>query len=127
MSTAFGWTVQCPPGTSARTIRNWPIQSDGAAILHAASILAQRRGIRIVAPIHDAFLAEGPAADIADISVALDRVMRDASSLVLRGYELPTSDDGGPIMPGQRYHDERGENMWNTINRLIENLERKTA
>ena len=127
MSTAFGWTVQCPPGTSARTIRNWPIQSDGAAILHAASILAERRGIRIVAPIHDAFLAEGPAADIADISVALDRLMRDASSLVLRGYELPTSDDGGPIMPNQRYYEERGENMWNTINRLIENLERKTA
>ena len=53
--------------------------------------------------------------------------MRDASALVLRGYELPTSDDGGPIMPGQRYYDERGESMWNTINRLIDNLERKTA
>ena len=76
-----------------------------------AVILAEQRGIDIVAPIHDAFLAEGPAADIADISIDLDRVMRDASAVVLRGYELPTGDETGPIMPGERYFDKRGAAM----------------
>jgi DNA polymerase I len=126
LSTPFGWTVRCPPGSSPRTIRNWPIQATGAEILRAACILAERRGIRIVAPIHDAFLAEGPAEDIEDVSAALNGVMRDASALVLQGYELPTSADD-PIMPGGRYFDERGEKMWTTVTRLVGELERKTA
>jgi DNA polymerase family A len=119
LSTPFGWTMRCPPGTNPRTIRNWPIQACGAAILHAACILAERRGMQIVAPIHDALLAEAPVADVDNASLELDRVMRDASRLVLRGCELPTS-GGEPILPGQRYFDERGEQMWNTINRLLE-------
>jgi hypothetical protein len=53
--------------------------------------------------------------------------MRDASALVLQGYELPTSDDGGPIMPGRRYYDERGETMWNNIQELITKIERRSA
>lgn len=127
LSTVFGWTVQCPPGTPARTIRNWPIQSAGAEILHVTAILAERRGIRIVAPIHDAFLAEAPVADVADISIELDRVMREASQLVLNGSELPTSDGGGPILPGQRFHDERGADMWAMINQRMDALDRRTA
>ena len=127
LSTPFGWTVRCPPGTNPRIIRNWPIQATGAAILHAAVILAERRGLRIVAPIHDAFLAEGPASEAADVSIALDRVMRDASALVLRGYELPTSDDTGPILPGERVFDKNGAGMWNEINRLVDKMERRTA
>jgi DNA polymerase I len=119
LSTPFGWNMRCPPGTNPRTVRNWPIQAGGAAILHAACILAERRGLRIVAPIHDALLIEAPIEDAADASMELDRAMRDASRLVLRGCELPTS-GGDPILPGDRYFDERGEGMWNTINRLLE-------
>jgi hypothetical protein len=124
LTTAYGWSTACPPGTSFKTIRNWPIQAAGAAILHAACILAERRGIRIVAPIHDAFLIEAPLSDAADASIALDQVMRDASRLVLRGYELPTS-GGDPILPGGRFCDERGADMWKTVTKLIAKLERK--
>jgi hypothetical protein len=28
-------------------------------------------------------------------------------------------------MPGQRFYDEKGESMWNKINELIGNLERR--
>jgi DNA polymerase I len=116
MSTPFGWTMHCPPGTNPRTVRNWPIQACGSAILHASCILAERRGLQIVAPIHDALLIEAPSTDAADASLELDRVMRDASRLALRNSELPTSGDE----PVQRFYDERGEQMWNTINRLLE-------
>ena len=44
---------------------------------------------RIVAPVHDAIMAQAPLEQAEDVSVALDRVMRDASAIVLRGYELP--------------------------------------
>jgi DNA polymerase-1 len=125
ISTPFGWVMQCPPDTNPRTVRNFPMQSTGAEILHVASILAERRGIRIVAPVHDAFVAEVPVEDLADASAALDRVMRDASALVLRGYELPT--DEHLVRPGERYFDERGEAMWNTVTRLMAKLEEQTA
>ena len=43
----------------------------------------------IVAPIHDAFVIQCEARDVMDVAAAFDRVMRDASAIVLRGYELP--------------------------------------
>jgi DNA polymerase family A len=51
LSTGLGWTIRCEPSCNSRTIRNWPIQSDGAAILHVACVLAERRGLHLIAPI----------------------------------------------------------------------------
>src|SRR4051794_1505064 len=100
--------MQFPPGINDRTIKNFPIQSAAAEVLHVACILAQRRGIEVVAIVHDAMMAEGPEHQAEEISKALDRCMRDAGAVVLRGYELPTDpgDLGGPILPGQHYFDK---------------------
>jgi DNA polymerase-1 len=125
IGTPFGWYMQCPSGINMRTVRNFPIQAGAAEIMRVVSILAERRGIKIVAPVHDAFMAEAPVDQAEDVSAALDRVMRDASAVVLRGYELPT--DKQLIRPGQRYFDDRGEAMWNTVNRLLTRLEARTA
>jgi DNA polymerase I len=125
ISTPFGWYMQCPPGINPRTVRNFPIQSTGSAVMHAACILAERRGIHIVAPIHDAFLVEADLDCADEASAALDRVMRDASKIVLHGYELPT--DYQIIRPGERYFDNRGEEMWNTVERLLAKLEARSA
>jgi DNA polymerase I len=60
IGTPFGWYMQCPSGINPRTVRNFPIQSTGAEILHVACVLAERRGIELVAPVHDAIMAEAP-------------------------------------------------------------------
>ena len=148
LTNELGWTMQCPPGSPARTVRNYLVQSCGSAIMHTLCILAERRGIEIVAPVHDGFLAQGPTTDIHDVSAALDGCMRDASALVLRGYELPTSDDDGMnlILPAHsdvrpvpttlastphifrgRFYDKRGAKMWAEINRLLIKFDRRTA
>ena len=124
VATPFGWVMQCPPGINSRTVRNFPVQSTGSEILHVACVLAERRGISIVAPVHDAILAEAPLAE-AEASLALDRVMRDAAAVVLRGYELPT--DVKTILPGGRYEDDRGAEMWGTVSKLVAKLEEQTA
>ena len=116
LSTPFGWYMHCPPGMNPRTIRNFPIQSTGSEILHIACILAERRKIRLVASVHDALMAEGPADTIEETSAALDQVMRDASAIVLKGYELST--DYQIIRRGERFFDDRGIEMWNTVSRL---------
>src|SRR5262245_6198297 len=125
ISTMFGWYMQCPSGTNPRTIRNFPIQSTGSEILHVLCILAERRGIELVASIHDAVLAEGNLNQAEDLSHALDRLMGDAAAVVLRGYRLPT--DFQIVRPGERYFDERGEAMWNTVSKLLAKRERGAA
>jgi hypothetical protein len=125
ISTPLGWVMQCLPGINPRTVRNFPIQSTGSEILHVAGVLAERRGVRLVAPVHDAVMVEAPTDQADEVSVALDRVMRDAAVIVLRGYELPT--DVQMIRPGQRYFDDRGEAMWNTVSKLVAKREERTA
>jgi DNA polymerase family A len=125
IGTPFGWFMKCPSGINPRTVRNFPIQSTGAEILHVVSVLAERRGIRIVAPVHDAFVVEADAGCEEEASLALDRVMRDASRVVLRGYELRT--DVQIVRAGDRFFDKRGLEMWATVTELLAKLERETA
>jgi hypothetical protein len=117
--------MQCPPGINPRTVRNFPIQSTASEVLHVACILAERRGIRIIATVHDALMAEADLDHIDEADAALSRVMRDASSLVLRGYELPT--DKQIIHPGEHFHDDKGVEMWSTVERLLAKLEARSA
>ena len=125
VSTPYGWIMQCPSGINPRTVRNFPIQSTGSEILHVACILAERRGIEVVAPVHDAIMAEASIDQAKDVSAALDRCMREASAIVLRGYELPTDVQLiGAGQEHQRYYDDRGEAMWNTVTKLVNKLER---
>ena len=128
VSTPYGWIMQCPPNINPRTVQNFPIQSTGAEILHVLSILAERRGIEIVAPVHDAVMAQAPIDQVNDVSTALDRLMRDASAVVLRGHELPTDELLiGEGQQHQRYFDDRGVKMWKTVTKLVNKLERKKA
>ena len=70
-------------------------------------------------------MAEASIDQAKDVSAALDRCMRDASAIVLRGYELPTDVQLiGAGQEHQRYYDDRGEAMWNTVTRLVNKLER---
>ena len=125
VGTPLGWYMQCPSHINPRTVRNFPIQSTAAEILHVACVLAERRKIQIVAPVHDALMAEAALSEIEEASAALDRVMRDASAIVLRGYELPT--EFKIILPGEHYYDKRGAAMWNTVDRLVAKLEERAA
>ena len=121
IGTPLGWRMRCPSGMNPRTIRNFPIQSTGAEILHVACVLAERRGIEVVAPVHDALVVEADADRAEEISAGMDRVMRDAAAVVLRGYELRT--DVQVIPAGTNYHDKRGIEMWTTVTKLLGTLE----
>jgi DNA polymerase I len=126
IGTQFGWHMQCPPHINPRTVRNFPIQSTGAEVLHVVTVLAERRGLGVVAPIHDALVIEADARDAEDANRELDRVMGDAGSVVLRGYRLRT--DAQPIIRyGGRFFDKAGIEMWNMVNELLAQVERNAA
>jgi DNA polymerase-1 len=125
LATPGGWTMICPSGCNPRTLRNFPIQSTGAEILHVITILAERRGIEIVAPIHDAIMVQGYASDAEDLARVVDRLMRDASATVLDGRELPS--DCKILMPGEHFQDKRGKAMWDTVTKLLAKVGRNIA
>ena len=126
ISTPFGWRMRCPSGMNPRTVRNFPIQSTGAEILHVACVLAERRGIRNGCAGARRARWPRPMLDRAEeVSAALDRVMRDAAAVVLRGYELRT--DVQVIRAGAHYHDKRGIEMWTTVTKLLGTLRGATG
>jgi hypothetical protein len=123
MSTALGWT--CRTGITefnARSIGNFPVQATGADILRVACIWANRRGVKLCGPIHDAVLIEAPINRI-EADVALMReIMRRASRVVLNAdpdgpYELRT--DATIVRCPDRYSDKRGWQMWTDVLDLL--------
>jgi DNA polymerase I-like protein with 3'-5' exonuclease and polymerase domains len=123
MRTAFGWT--CRTGIvefNERSIRNWPVQATGADILRIACILAARRGISLLAPIHDAVLIEAPTDRIQADVATMREIMRRASQIVLNAsaggsHELRT--DYTIIRYPDCYSDKRGAKIWAEVLALL--------
>ena len=82
MAGAGGRTV------NPRSLRNFPMQANGAEMLRIACCLATERGIEVCAPVHDAVLICAPL-DRLDVDIAAMRgAMAEASRFVLAGFEL---------------------------------------
>jgi hypothetical protein len=113
----FGWTVHVGPNANPRSLRNFPLQANGAEMLRIACILATERGIRVCAPIHDALLIEAPADTIGQVVAAAQAAMLEASEIVLAGFPLRTS--AKVVRYPERYMDLRGERFWRTVWELI--------
>ena len=101
--------------------KNFPMQAGCSAILHRAVVLAERRGIRVVASVHDALLVEAPANQIKEVAQATVKVWQDASELVM-GHRLRS--DVKIVMPGERYRDKRGVELWDRVMDILVRIER---
>jgi DNA polymerase I len=122
LRTAFGWTVRVGPDANPRSLRNFPMQGNGAEMLRLACCLATERGITVCAPVHDALLVEGSADDIDQVVRATQAAMQEASAIVPAGFALRT--DAKVVCHPDRYTDDRGLQMWETVCALLRELER---
>ncbi len=117
LHTVFGWPIHIGEKPNPRSLRNFPMQGNGAEMLRLACCLATERGIEVCAPVHDAVLICAPLerleADIATTRAA----MAEASRVVLGGFELGT-DVSITRWPG-RYMDDRGRVMWDRVTKLL--------
>src|SRR5262249_26945032 len=123
--TTFGWPIRIGPGSNPRSLRNFPMQANGAEMLRLACCLGVERGIEICAPVHDAVLLAAPVDRIdADVE-AMRAAMAEASRAGLAGFELGT--EAKVVRYPDRYMDARGAVMWQRVCGLLEAEERKTA
>src|SRR5215203_5498184 len=122
LNTVFGWRYTVGPHlrraqANPRTVRNFPMQANGAEMLRIACCLATERGVRVCAPVHDAILIEAPADQIEAEVVRMGGYMAAASRIVLAGFELRT--DAEIIRYPDRYSDARGQAIWDRVMKLL--------
>src|SRR4051812_7490526 len=77
LRTVFGWAVHAGADANPRSLRNFPMQANGAEMLRLACCLATERGINVCAPVHDALLVEGSADDIDAVVARTQEAMRE--------------------------------------------------
>lgn len=115
---AFGWQLHTAGDCNPRSLRNFPLQANGAEMLRLACCLATEQGIRVCAPVHDALLIEAPLDGIEAAVAQTQQLMAQASAVVTGGFALRTE----AKIIRSHYQDERGAAMWNTVWELVNEL-----
>jgi len=118
--TTFGWEIRVKGQINVRSLRNFPMQGNGAEMLRIACIFLTEAGIRVCAPVHDALLIELPMAEVESGLSQAQGLMRLASRAVLGDFELGS--DAKVVCYPDRYMDERGQVMWDTVMGLIQKI-----
>ena len=106
LHTVFGWRIHIGEKPNPRSLRNFPMQANGAEMMRLAACLATECGIEVCAPVHDAFLICAPSDRLDATIAAMRAAMAEASRVVLGGFELGT--DVSITRWPARYMDPRG-------------------
>jgi DNA polymerase I len=117
LQTVFGWPIHVGENPNPRSLRNFPMQANGAELLRLACCFATEQGIEVCAVIHDAVLICAPLDQLKEDVERMRGCMAKASRIVLNGFELRT--DVHIVRHPDRYHDPRGKVMWERVMRLI--------
>jgi hypothetical protein len=121
VNTAFGWAMHVGAESNPRSLRNYPMQANGAEMLRLACCMATERGIELAAPVHDAVMIVAPAERIDADVTATQAIMREASRIVLDGFELGS--DAQVVRWPDRYGDKRGGLMWREVVRIVDEID----
>lgn len=122
LHTVFGWKLHITSVTKVRSIQNFPMQANGAEMMRLAHIRLVELGVRVCAPVHDAFLVEAPIDEIEYIAAQTSAVMQWAGEVVLEGFKLRS--EAKIIRSPERLLESKGVPMWNMV---VEMLGREDA
>ena len=96
------------------------MQANGAEMLRLACCSLLEAGVKVCAPVHDAVLIEAPLGDLTEIIQETQQIMSDVSAIVLDGFRLRS--DADVFKYPERYMDERGSYMWQTIMNILKGI-----
>lgn len=121
LETPLGWRIQLRnnPDINARSLLNWPMQSTGADMMRLAACMLTEAGVEVCCPVHDAFLVKFPLEQEDKIVKLTKDIMIEASEIVM-GAGFKCRVDADIVRYPDRYMDERGEEMFAQIMRLLE-------
>jgi DNA polymerase I len=125
LHTVFGWHVRVGENPNPRSLRNFPMQANGAEMLRIACCLAAERGIEVCSPVHDAVLICAPLDRLDDDVARMRAVMAEASRIVLDGFEIRT--EAKCVCFPDRFMDKRGIIMWDRVMGLVSKRQQTKA
>ena len=120
VTTTMGWPMRVTSKTKATSLRNHRIQAAGADILRLAVTALVANGVRVCAPVHDAIMAECRIEDVPWCQAKIRRLMMEAAETVL-GATIPV--DCKTTCYPDHYFDPRGAEMYETVMRLLSEIE----
>ena len=115
--TVFGVVLHMGPQVNPRSLRNVPMQANGAEMLRLACFFCTEAGIAVCAPIHDALLIEAPLEELEATVARTQQLTSNASAIVLGGFRLRSN--AVTVRHPDRYHDKRGAEMWTIVTELF--------
>ncbi|MFU2207720.1 DNA polymerase [Solidesulfovibrio sp. C21] len=120
LKTKFGWGLHIlnVSDRSKNSLRNFPMQANGSDMLRLACVMMKRKGVSVIATVHDAVLIEANTDCIEANRDEAMAIMGNTSRELLGTLTLRA--DSKIIYEGDRYMDERGRNMWGLMMRKIE-------
>jgi hypothetical protein len=125
LQTVYGWRLAIGPHANPRSLRNFPMQAHGAEMMRLACCLATERGIAVCAVVHDALLIEAAVNEIETAAAQTQQAMQEASELVMPAFPLRT--EAKLVRYPERYQDPRGVQMWETVQRVLNELDRESV
>jgi DNA polymerase I len=118
IESVFGWTLNVTETPNLRSLGNFPMQANGAEITRLACCMATEQGIRVCCSVHDALLIEAPLEELNAAVQRTQRIMEEASAIVLDGFSLRT--DVEIVQYPDRYRDKRETGMWDLVLKYLE-------
>jgi hypothetical protein len=123
MMSPFGWPLAVTADTRKRTLFNFPAQASGADAMRIAAIAATEAGIRVCAPVHDAFWILAPIDQIDQTIVQMQDFMTRAGAAVSGGLPITASVKFKVLAPANlgavRRLGDRGFEMWAEVQALL--------
>jgi DNA polymerase I len=113
LHTVFGWRVHIGQISNPRSLRNFPMQANGAEMMRLAACSATEQGLGVCAPVHDAFMIAAPLERLEYDIAKMRGAMAEASRVVLNGFGFGT--DVSITRWPDRYMDPRGSVMWQRV------------
>jgi DNA polymerase-1 len=122
LHSVFGWRVSVGADANPRFLRNFPMQANGAEMLRLACCLISESGVKICATLHDALLIEAPLDNLDEDIATAERLMAEASHVVLDSFELRTT--VRVARDPDRWSEPRGKAMWSAVKSALEEFEK---
>jgi hypothetical protein len=117
IETVFGWRQRLITDINERSVRNFPMQANGAEMMRIAVAKAIEAGIELCMPVHDALLIHAPVEMLDDEVARLSSIMEEASQIVLGGFRLRSGQT--IIRHPDRFIESRGQGMWDLVQEIL--------
>lgn len=125
LHTTFGWKLNHAHKAKTRTVQNFLMQANGSEMMRIAHIELVKNGIRVCAPVHDAFLVEAPIEQIDEVVQRTQAIMGRAAKLILNGFEVRS--EALVISYPQRWVQPKGQCLWDAAMEFVEAQEYREA